>query len=201
MPAFPRQHTAMACSPRLRAAGENVLPVLFKPGEERRIAEQAIFGDFGIAGAKIALGQCVEHGGVGKHQHRLMKCADQILALGRIDPGLAADRGIDLGQQRRRHLHEVSPRRTQAAANPARSPITPPPSARMRSLRSTRASMIDLTDLLKCCVIFRTFARRHGNTRAINAGCLERGFSRPRDEVGQPSRRSRLPRARRAEAP
>ena len=67
---------------------------------------------------------------VGQHQARLVKGADQVLALGRVDPGLAADRTVDLRQQRRRDLHEAArPRRRIAAAKPARSPITPPPKA------------------------------------------------------------------------
>ena len=81
--------------------------LVFEPAEERFIAEHAVFGDFGIAGAELARRQGVEHGGVGNHQHRLMKCAEQIFALRRIDPGLAADRRIDLRQQRGRHLHEI----------------------------------------------------------------------------------------------
>ena len=36
-----------------------------------------------------------------------MEGADQVLALRRVDAGLAADRGIDLRQQRGRHLHEA----------------------------------------------------------------------------------------------
>ena len=36
-----------------------------------------------------------------------MEGADQVLALGRVDAGLAADRGIHLRQQRGRHLHEA----------------------------------------------------------------------------------------------
>ena len=36
-----------------------------------------------------------------------MEGADQVLAVRRVDAGLAADRGIDLRQQRRRDLHEV----------------------------------------------------------------------------------------------
>ena len=36
-----------------------------------------------------------------------MEGADQVLALGRVDPGLAADRAVDLGEQRRRDLHEA----------------------------------------------------------------------------------------------
>ena len=36
-----------------------------------------------------------------------MEGADEVLAVARIDAGLAADRGIDLGQQRGRDLHEA----------------------------------------------------------------------------------------------
>ncbi len=71
------------------------------------VAEQAVFGDLGIAGAEFARRQRVEQRRVGDHQDRLMKGADQVLAVPRIDAGLAADRGVDLRQQRRRHLHEI----------------------------------------------------------------------------------------------
>jgi len=42
-------------------------------------------------------------------KRRLMKGADQVLARRRIDPGLAADRGIDLGKKRCRDLDETTP--------------------------------------------------------------------------------------------
>ena len=108
MPALPRQQTAMACSrARSAAPDKHVAPVRLQPGEEGGIAEQPVFGDLGIAGAEFALRQRVEQRGVGDHQDRLMEGADQVLAVRRIDAGLAADRGIDLRQQRGRHLHEV----------------------------------------------------------------------------------------------
>ena len=44
---------------------------------------------------------------VGEHQLRLMEGADEILAAAGVDAGLAADGGIDLRQQRRRHLHDA----------------------------------------------------------------------------------------------
>ena len=90
-----------------RAAGEDLGVVGLEPGEEGLVAEHAIFGDLGIAGAELARRQRVEHRGIGDHQDRLVKRAEQVLALRRIDPGLAADRGIDLRQQRGRHLHEI----------------------------------------------------------------------------------------------
>ena len=89
------------------AAGKDVGVVFFQPGEKRLVAEHAVFCHFGIAGAELARRQRVEHGGVGDHQNRLVECAEQILALRRIDPGLAADGGIHLRQQRGRHLHEI----------------------------------------------------------------------------------------------
>ena len=89
------------------AAGEDVGMVGLEPGEEGLVAEHAIFGDFGVAGAELARRQRVEHGRVGDHQHRLMKGAEQIFAVRRIDPGLAADGRVDLRQQRGRHLHEI----------------------------------------------------------------------------------------------
>jgi hypothetical protein len=63
-----------------------------------RLVDQPVFGDFGIAGAEFALGKRVQHIGVGEHEIRLMEDADQVLAMARIDAGLAADRGIDLRQ-------------------------------------------------------------------------------------------------------
>ncbi len=80
------------------AACENIGVIGLEPGEERFIAEHAIFGDFGIAGAKLTRRQRIQHRGIRDHQKRLVKRAEQILALRRIDPGLAADGGIDLRQ-------------------------------------------------------------------------------------------------------
>ena len=64
-----------------RTAGENVLPVRLQPGEEAGVAEQAVFGDLGIAGAELARRQRVEQRGIGDHQDRLMERADQVLAV------------------------------------------------------------------------------------------------------------------------
>ena len=90
-----------------RAAGKDIGVVGLQPGEEGFVAEHAVFGDFGVAGAELARRQRVEHGGVGDHQNRLMKRAEQVLALRRVDAGLAADGRVDLRQQRGRHLHEI----------------------------------------------------------------------------------------------
>src|SRR5262245_46084529 len=68
---------------------------------------EAIFGDFGVAGTAFARRQRVEHARIGEHHLRLMKDAQEVLAMAGIDPGLAAHRGIDLSQQRGRYLHEI----------------------------------------------------------------------------------------------
>ena len=91
----------------LAAAREDPAPVPLAPGEERRIVDQAVFCDLGIAGAHLARRQGVEKAGVGEDEARLVKGADEVLAVTGVDAGLAADRGIDLGKQRRRHLHEA----------------------------------------------------------------------------------------------
>ena len=88
-------------------AGKDILPVLLQPGEERGIAEQPVFGNFGIACAEFPFRQRVEQCRICNDQNRLMERADEILALARIDSGLAADRRVDLRKQCRRHLHEI----------------------------------------------------------------------------------------------
>ena len=96
----------MACS-RAAPPCENIGVVGFQPREKRLVAEHAVFGDFGIAGAELARRQGVEHRGVRDHQDRLVERADQIFSMRRVDAGLAADGGIHLRQQRGRHLHEI----------------------------------------------------------------------------------------------
>ena len=72
---------------------------------------------------------------------RLVERADHVLAERVVDAGLAAHRGVDLRQQRGRHLHEAARRAcSMAAAKPVMSPITPPPSATSVVLRSAPAA-------------------------------------------------------------
>src|SRR4029453_10490633 len=50
--------------------------------------------------------QRLQRGDVDPYQPGLVKRADQVLAAGMIDRRLATDAGIDLGEQRGRHLYE-----------------------------------------------------------------------------------------------
>ncbi len=73
---------------------------------------------------------------IGDDETRLMKDANQVLTLRRVDAVFAADGAVDLGEQRRRDLYKRMPRRRMPAAKPARSPMTPPPNATTKSPRS-----------------------------------------------------------------
>ena len=165
----------MACS-RAATAGENVLPVFFQPGEERGIAEQAVFGDLGIAGAEFALRQRVEQRGVGDHHHRLMEGADQILAVARIDAGLAADRTVDLRQQRGRHLHiiEPAPHRCRGKAGEIADDAAAERDHKIAALDARRDDRLAYG--LERRVALGALADRHHDARGLDAGRFQRGF-------------------------
>ena len=78
-----------------------------QPVEEIRVVDQAILHHLRIASEKLAAGQGGKNPRIGQHQTRLIKGADQVLAVTAVDPGLAADRTVDLRQQGCRHLDEV----------------------------------------------------------------------------------------------
>jgi hypothetical protein len=86
-------------------AGQQRRAVALEPGEELRLIDQPVLHHLGIAGAQLAWRQGGQHVRVGQHQLRLMEGADEVLAMARIDAGLAADRAVDLGEQGGRDLH------------------------------------------------------------------------------------------------
>ena len=113
--------------------------------------------------------------GIGQHQPRLIERADHVLAERMVDPGLAADRGIHLGEQRGRHLDERHAAQVDAAAKPVRSPITPPPSAIsvvLRSQRCVEQRVEDVVERLPGLVRSRRRARSTGTRRRRH--CVER---------------------------
>ena len=81
MSAFIWQEWATACTMASLSPDSASGPFCSSQVEEFRVAQGAVFGDLGIAGQKFAPGQGGEQGGVGDHQARLVKHADQILAL------------------------------------------------------------------------------------------------------------------------
>ena len=76
-----------------------------QPGEEGRVIQNAVLDHLGVAGPKLPRRQGVQRRDVGEHQARLVKSADQVLAVGRVDAGLPAHGAVHLGEQGRRHLH------------------------------------------------------------------------------------------------
>ena len=74
--------------------------------EEGAVADDAGFDGFLEAGAELRGWECGEDGGVGEDGEGVVEGADEVLAAPRIHPGFAADRGVDLRQQRGRDLDE-----------------------------------------------------------------------------------------------
>ena len=107
MAALISQLRRIAC---VRAAGSSrlqVVDVRLEPGEESRVDDDAVLDDLGEPGAELARRKRAQRARVGQHGDRLMEGADHVLRARVVDGGLAADRGIDLRKQRRRHLHEI----------------------------------------------------------------------------------------------
>ncbi len=80
--------------------------MLFEEREELGIEDDAVLDDLGEPGAVLAVREGLQDFGVDEHTDRLVKGPDQVLPPWMIDPHLAPDRTVDVGQQRRRHLHE-----------------------------------------------------------------------------------------------
>ena len=78
--------------------------ILLEGFKQRAIADNAALDDFVESGAVLALRQGAQHIRVDQDRERLMKRAEQVLAGNQIDAGLAADRGVDLREQRGRDL-------------------------------------------------------------------------------------------------
>ena len=93
---------ATASPSRAKIAGHRIADAI----EQRRIGDHAVLDHFVQAGAEFAARQGFEHDRIGDDQARRVKRADQVLAERVIDAGLAADRAVDLRQQRRRHVHD-----------------------------------------------------------------------------------------------
>ena len=87
-------------------AGKQRLAMCLQPVEEGRIANRTVLDDFGQTSAQFAIWQGGQRVGVGDHGQRLVEGADQVLALRQVDRGLAADGGVDHGQQRGWQLQE-----------------------------------------------------------------------------------------------
>ena len=73
------------------------------------VAHQRVLRDLAESAAVVTVGQRREHARIREHADRLVERADEVLALGQVHAGLAADRAVDHRQQRGGHLHDVDP--------------------------------------------------------------------------------------------
>ena len=78
-----------------------------EPREELRVDDHAVLDHLREAGRELARRQRRERVRVGEHRDGLVERADHVLRARVVDGGLAADRRVDLREQRRRHLHEI----------------------------------------------------------------------------------------------
>ena len=77
--------------------------------EDAGVGDEAALDDLGQAGDEVGPGQRLERVEVAEHAGRRVERADEVLALGGVDPGLAADGGVHHAEQGRRHLHDPDP--------------------------------------------------------------------------------------------
>ena len=68
--------------------------------------EEVVLGHLAEARAALALREGGEGIGVAQHRHRLPERPHQVLALGHVDPGLAADGGVDHAEKGGGNVHD-----------------------------------------------------------------------------------------------
>ncbi len=140
-PALARQEVAIACS-RAEPPLKDVGMVLLQPGEEGFVTEHAVFGDFGIAGAELRAADSVSSTAVSAITSTgWWKAPSRFLPCGELMPVLPPTEESTCASSEVGTCTKSTPRRRIAAAKPARSPTTPPPSAMTRSLRSIFAAI------------------------------------------------------------
>src|SRR5690242_11197639 len=74
----------------LGAAGKNAAPVLLAPDKKGLIVDQPVLHHFRVAGPGLAWRQCIKKRGIGDDEARLVERANEVFAMRRVDPGLAA---------------------------------------------------------------------------------------------------------------
>ena len=83
---------------------EDGFGVLFHVAEEFCVVDDAGFDGLLQAGAELRRRKGAEEVGVGEDGLRMVEAADEVFAGDEVDAGLAADRGVDLREERGRNL-------------------------------------------------------------------------------------------------
>ena len=105
---------------RRRVAAGDRLAVALEQLEQPLVAERGHLDRLAEGGPPLALGERPQHRDVDDHGHRLVERADQVLALGQVDAGLAADRRVDLGDEGRRDVDDRDPAQVRRREEPGR---------------------------------------------------------------------------------
>ena len=74
--------------------------------QDARVGDEAALDDLAQPRDQVGARQRLQQRQVAEHPGRLVEGADEILAGGGVDAGLAAHGGVDHGQQRGRHVHD-----------------------------------------------------------------------------------------------
>ena len=81
--------------------------IVFEPVEKLRVPQQPVFHDLAVARQKIACSQRLKHIHIRQNKRGLVKRTDQVFALRRVYPRLAANRAVNLRQERGRDLNKA----------------------------------------------------------------------------------------------
>src|SRR3546814_3830382 len=90
-------------------ASDQSRALLFTPGKEVPVVNQAIFDDFRIACAYFPRRKGVERRRIDQNERRLVEGADEILACTGVDRGFSAHGTVHLCKQRGLTLYEMAP--------------------------------------------------------------------------------------------
>jgi hypothetical protein len=138
-PGFDRARLADDRHQRLGVALEQRLQRAGDTREQIRARDHAVLDDLVEAGAELATRQRAEERGIDHDQRGRMERADQVLPCAWLTPTLPPIALSTWASSVVGTWTTGTPRRNVAAANPATSPTTPPPTAMMVLARSARA--------------------------------------------------------------
>ena len=106
--AFIDAHAVTSCGERGEVTLDHrVRVVTHDGGDGLATRHQRVLGDLTETGPVLPGRQRRERRDVGEHRDRLVERADEVLPLRKVHRGLAADRGVDLREQRGGCLHHV----------------------------------------------------------------------------------------------
>ena len=84
---------------------KDLFHALLQNREHRRIRDDGVLDDLRESAAEFTIGECAQQLWIGEDQLGRIKRSDQVLPLGEIDAGFAADRTVHLRDERRRNVH------------------------------------------------------------------------------------------------